>query len=166
MLIRIDKGSPRVTTDHTETGGGFRVARVFGWADTDEFKAQEAAVHALVSAFWDTVSTSQIRFNRDAFIICAVIECQTFFPLLMSCGNISSVVSRPDERSHKQRPLFPYDISVRHNGVFLAGFVTTHYINDLQTKKKKSLKAHTNHSKGHLYETGHILPTVLNRCIL
>lgn len=104
-------------------------------------------MHALVSAFWDTVSTSQIRFNRDAFIICAVIECQTFFPLLMSCGNISSVVSRPDERSDKRRPLFPYDISVRHNGVFLAGFVTTRYINDLQTKKK-SLKAHTNQSKG------------------
>lgn len=146
MLIRIDKGSPRVTADHTETGAGFRFARVFGWADTDEFKAQEAAMHALVSAFWDTVSTSQIRFNRDAFIICAVIECQTFFPLLMSCGNISSVVSRPDERSDKRRPLFPYDISMRHNGVFLAGFVTTRYINDLQTNKK-SLKAHTNQSK-------------------
>lgn len=166
MLIRIDKGSPRVTTDHTETGAGFRFARVFGWADTDEFKAQEAAAHALVSAFWDTVSTSQIRFNRDAFIICAVIECQTFFPLLMSRGNISSVVSHPDERSHKRRPLFPYDISVRHNGVFLAGFVTTCNINDLQTKKNHLKHTQISLKVAHLYETCRISPTVSKRCIL
>lgn len=63
MLIRIDKGSPGVTTNHTETGAGFGFASVFGRAETDEFKAQEAAeaaVYILMSAFWDTVSKSNL----------------------------------------------------------------------------------------------------------
>ncbi len=40
--------------------------------ETDEFEAQEAAAAAsyiLMSAFWDTVSISQVRINNDVFII-------------------------------------------------------------------------------------------------
>lgn len=75
-IMGIDKGSPGVTLDHTEQRAGSRFLMVFGWAETDEFKAQEAAApHTFSCLPSGTLFPYPQSELIDAF---ALIECQMF----------------------------------------------------------------------------------------
>ena len=78
MLIRIDKGSLHVATDHKEQVSGT------SWyldEQTDDFKALEggdAASCILMSDFWDMLSRSLVRLHSNALLMLEFAECKAF----------------------------------------------------------------------------------------
>lgn len=126
--------------------------------ETDDFKAQEAAVAAsyiLTSAFWDPVSISKVKINTDAFIIFSLwlnVNFFFFFFLL----RLRLLWMFPEVSLYIHRLYFPYYFNMHHRdwkGTFLA-----------TRKKDITLSTHKSDCRELMSFAWHVVFYMLNRC--